>query len=294
MSGLWNHPHYEMMGILNVTPDSFSDGGCFNHPHRFYERARQLLNLGVKVLDVGAESSAPASTPICAVEEKKRLTPFQEVLLQLDREFSFLLSLDTYHPETAFSFFENLLSKKGPERFLWNDVSGRVDDHVFSFLKTFPKAEYVFTHNLAPSRPLTSFHRDYVREEGAGIQMVLKTWNEAYHIFQRHGLEHRIWWDPGFGFAKTFRQNEELLHFFAEKDKVQEFLFPKFEKLLLGISRKSFLRQRLAREKTEESFLASERLHREWLLKWKDALCASEGRKVLIRLHSPLFECDAR
>ena len=113
-----------MMGILNVTPDSFSDGGQYNYPQNFLKQGHSFLQSGVKVLDIGAQSTAPKSRPICAEEEKTRLTPFFDPLLELARDYFFIVSLDTYRPETAHFFFAELLERGLQRPILWNSVAG--------------------------------------------------------------------------------------------------------------------------------------------------------------------------
>ncbi len=282
-----------MMGVLNLTPDSFSDGGQYNHPQSFVERARELLRAGAKVLDLGAQSTAPRSRPVSAGEERERLTPFIRPVLALAKEFPFVVSLDTYRFETANFFFSELKDRGFHGPILWNSVAGVLDAAIGDFLGRFSSAEYVYTHNLAPTREAAARHLDYTDESRTGVEWLAENWGKAVSYFGERQLLDRIWWDPGFGFAKTFEQNEQLLHFFADGERFYGQFPVRPTKLVLGIGRKSFLRRRWSLGHTEslseqELFAGAEVLHAEWLQRWHGALMNAEKKvQVLIRLHDP-------
>ena len=250
------------------------------------------MQSGVKVLDIGAQSTAPKADPIGPEEEKARLVPFIGPLLELSQNHFFIVSLDTYRFETAHFFFEKLLSR-GPQRpILWNSVAGVQDAVIGDFLSRFPNAEYVYTHNLAPGREESARHLSYVEESRSGVELLMDGWSKAFKYFKKHELLDRIWWDPGFGFSKTFDQNEQLLALFA--DEKQFASLPNIpHKLVLGIGRKSFLRRRFLLDhpetlENERLFAHTKALHSAWLKRWKMVL-KKEGRavQVLIRLHDP-------
>ena len=88
----------QIMGILNVTPDSFYDGGTYASPEAALARALEMQAEGADILDIGAQSTRPGSTPISAEDELNRLLPALEMIL---RQVSIPVSVDTYHPETA-------------------------------------------------------------------------------------------------------------------------------------------------------------------------------------------------
>src|ERR1700745_556400 len=102
----WRLKHRELplgdrtliMGVLNVTPDSFSDGGKYSDPDRAFARALELEELGADVVDIGAESTRPGSAPISAAEEVRRLIP---VLKRLKGQLNIPISVDTYKAEVA-------------------------------------------------------------------------------------------------------------------------------------------------------------------------------------------------
>lgn len=91
----------KVMGIINVTPDSFSDGGKFNTPEEAIRRAKNLIEEGAAIIDIGGESTRPGATPISWEEEWARIEPVLKGLNSRLSTFDFQLSVDTYHPETA-------------------------------------------------------------------------------------------------------------------------------------------------------------------------------------------------
>ncbi len=91
----------KVMGIVNVTPDSFSDGGKFNTPEEAIRRAKNLIEEGAAIIDIGGESTRPGATPISWEEEWARIEPVLKGLNSQLSTFDFQLSVDTYHPETA-------------------------------------------------------------------------------------------------------------------------------------------------------------------------------------------------
>ncbi len=292
---LLNSIDFQIMGVMNVTPDSFSDGGSYNDPSRFYQRGRELLERRVPVLDIGAESTAPFNSKIGLQEEKDRLSPFIDPLLKLSKKYLFVLSLDSYRFETVFFFFDELLRRNWQGALLWNDISGVRDNSVFHFLKHFPEAEYVLNHNLVSVRERSSHHMEYLDESKDGVSLLLESWVEDFRCFEGSGFLPRIWWDPGFGFSKTFSQNEDILSFFAEERQLKQHLPKGLNKFLLGISKKSFLRKRFQLDYPESQnwsqnqlLTASEKVHAQWLIKWRKSL-GGQGLKgkVLIRLHDP-------
>ena len=272
------------MGILNATPDSFADGGRYNTPERFYRQAEYLLKSGVRVLDIGAESTAPMGQSIEGAEERERLVPFFAPLDDLMGQYAFALSLDTYRLKTVRFFFRKIL-KKHSCVFFWNDVSGILDSAPRSFLSEFPNSYYICTHSRVPNREASSKHRDYIKTSLNGVEMVTRFWLKAKAFFRKYNLNSRIWWDPGLGFSKTLKQNEELMEFFACGEGLDKLALNSF---VLGASRKSFLRFRCQEKnpslKGEELLLSTEKLHAYWIKSWRRAL---GNRRILVRLHDP-------
>ncbi len=218
----YKNVHISLMGVINITPDSFSDGGEFNTSDRFLEQANHFINNHADILDIGAESSAPMNQAISCDEEILR---FKEIVLpvisQIKEEVN--LSIDTYKLETI----KFLLNQEGFQRFynanklIWNDVSGKIDD-ANDLLKNYPELSYVHCHNLVPKRSQTLEHMDNLCED---LDL------ETYFKSSQHIL------DPCFGFSKKREQNYEIWKMLPD-------LISKFHKnsWMIGISRKSFLR----------------------------------------------------
>jgi dihydropteroate synthase len=201
-----------IMGILNVTPDSFSDGGRFNSRDRAAEQARKLIADGADIVDVGAESTRPGHTPITAEDEWARLAPLLEPLLEeVDAPFS----IDTYKAATA---------RRATEMgvVVVNDVWGLQHDAAMADTVAEAGAALVVMHNRTDTDPAIDIVADLRR-----------FFDHSLYLAQHAGIaRERIILDPGIGFGKTKQQNLAALAATAE---LQDYGLP----ILIGISRKS-------------------------------------------------------
>src|SRR3984957_16409390 len=211
-----------IMGVLNLTPDSFSDGGRFNDPDRAYARALELEEQGADIIDIGAESTKPGSRRITVDEEWQRLVP---VLKRLKGNLRAPLSLDTYKSEIA----ERAL-QYGVE--IFNDPSGLPIDPNRAKVAANGNAGLILNHmrgqpeTWAKLPPMQDPLGTIVRELEATI-------SRARHAGVERG---RIVIDPGLGFGKRKEQNAEIL---AHLKQLASLDYP----ILAGPSRKSFLAQ---------------------------------------------------
>ena len=211
-----------IMGVLNITPDSFSDGGRFNDPDRAYARALELEEQGADIIDIGAESTKPGSRRITADEEWQRLVP---VLKRLRGNLRAPLSLDTYKSEIAERALEY-----GVE--IFNDPSGLTFDPNLAKVAANGNAGLILNHmrgqpdTWAKLPPMQDVMGTIARELEA-------TASRARHAGVERG---RIVIDPGLGFGKRKEQNAEIL---AHLKQLAGLDYP----ILVGPSRKSFLAQ---------------------------------------------------
>ena len=207
----------QLVGILNVTPDSFSDGGDFFSAEDAVKRARQLFKDGASIVDVGAESTRPNAATVSESEEWQRLEPVLTVLLA---EFPGKISLDSYHPETIRRAFAI-----GPV--IVNDVTGMNNPAMIAVVASL-KPRVIISH--LPGRDIQKAHAD---APTATIQEVKNDLLAKAQLLQTKGLsKEQIILDPGIGFGKTMGLNRQLLRF-AEQ-------VPNFE-VMIGYSRKRFL-----------------------------------------------------
>lgn len=204
-----------IMGILNVTPDSFSDGGKFSTLDRALFRVEEMLGEGMDILDIGGESTRPGYTKITADEESERVVP---VIEAVKRRFGVPVSLDTYKADVA---REGIAA--GAD--MINDIWGlRYDNGEMAELIAEKKVAYCLMHNRR-SDVYTDFFRDMADDL-----------RESLGIAEKAGiLRENIMLDPGIGFAKSHEQNLEAVRRLAELK--TEFDMP----ILLGISRKSMI-----------------------------------------------------
>ncbi len=216
-----------VMGIVNVTPDSFSDGGRFSDPARAVAQALELVAQGADILDLGGESTRPGAEPVGETEELRRVLP---VIEQLAGQVRIPLSIDTMKPAVARAALQAGAS-------LVNDVAAnREDDAMWKIVAEF-RAGYVCMH--APGTPQTRqtdpVYADVVREVGDFFRERLQRLSACQVAAQQVVL------DPGIGFGKTLAHNLQLLANLGS--------FTTWERpLLLGVSRKSFIGKLLGAE----------------------------------------------
>lgn len=246
------------MGVMNITPDSFSDGGELSTELAFAQRIEQFARF--EAIDLGAESTAPHNQAISYVQEWERIRD----VLPLIKNFPGTLSFDTYHPETVEEILRFYQDHHLTQPLMWNDVSGKFDGAVSEFLSFSRHFHYVFCHNRAPSRELTQQHMKYVSED---LQL------ENYFAGHAHP---QVIFDPGLGFSKSFEQNWWIMEHMAEIQKS----IP-HHRWLLGFSRKSFLRKKYNLSLEQKAELDS--VHE---LEWQKLLPQLQG-EVWIRTHRP-------
>jgi dihydropteroate synthase len=221
-----------IFGVLNVTPDSFSDGGAYQDPDRAFARAIELEELGADVIDIGAESTRPGSTRISEAEELRRLVP---VLKRLKGKLSVPISIDTYKAaiaEKAFEFGVEIINDPSALTFdadlsrkIANANAGLVLNHMRGTPETWAK--------LPPLKDL--------------IRTVRSELDAAANRASLSGIDRkRIVIDPGLGFGKRREQNAEILAQLGELTRLE---LP----ILVGPSRKHFL----ARESTDATEFAT-------------------------------------
>lgn len=207
----------QLVGILNLTPDSFSDGGQFVAPQTALAHARKLFADGASLVDVGAESTRPGATPLTAQQEWQRLEP---VLPTLIKEYPGQISLDTYHPETA----ERALVLGDV---IINDVTGMDNPDMVAVVAKH-KARCIVSH-----LPGTNVQIAHTQKPVDSVQQIIDDLLAKVAELGDKGVPAtNIILDPGIGFGKTMELNRELLTFPR--------LLPEY-KVMIGYSRKRFL-----------------------------------------------------
>lgn len=209
-----------VMGILNVTPDSFSDGGLFLEPERAVARAWQIADEGADILDIGGESTRPGSQGVSSEEELKRIVP---VLDALKGKYPLPISIDTSKPEVAHAALQRGAS-------MVNDVTGLNIGTGLAREAASAGAALVLMHMRGTPRNMQEI------PPSPAILCEIEMWaEEAVAQARSCGVSSdKIILDPGIGFGKTVRQNLEILR---SLDRLAEAGFP----LLVGTSRKSFI-----------------------------------------------------
>ncbi len=218
-----------VMGIMNITPDSFYDGGRYKHPFDAIKLAEKMLQEGAGILDLGAASSRPGAGHIDPKTEQERLMPALKAVIKQFPEA--IISVDTYHSTTA-----RLAIEAGAH--MINDISaGRIDNKMFATMAEL-QAPYAIMHMQGTPANMQDKpqYNDVVREVAAFF-------SERITKLKSMGV-HDIIIDPGFGFGKTLQHNYALLN---KLDFFNIIGLP----ILVGLSRKSMINKVLGTKPTE-------------------------------------------
>lgn len=206
--------HAVLMGILNITPDSFSDGGQYTDLDRALAHANEMIAQGATIIDVGGESTRPGAAEVTPVEEQARILP---VIAALAAEGNCLISVDTYRAETARKAIE-------AGAHIVNDVHGLQREPDIAQVAVETGAGLVIMHTGRDREK----HPDVIEDQFLFLRRSLE-------IAHKAGVaDNKIVLDPGFGFAKT---REEDLTLMTRMSELQELNFP----LLVGTSRKRLI-----------------------------------------------------
>ena len=207
-----------VMGICNVTKDSFSDGGIAFKKNDALNHIKLMLKSGASIIDIGAESARPGSEPISYVNEIKRLKP---ILEKLPKD-KFIISVDTYKIET-----QEFALKMGAH--IINDIFGGNDD-LFRLTRKY-KNGLILMHTPAPPKTMQSKINTYNNI----IKDLQKYFIKKIKLLDKYDISHRkIWLDPGIGFGKNLNQNLLLIK------NINKFRIKNCG-ILLGSSRKSWI-----------------------------------------------------
>jgi len=251
-----------VMGIINATPDSFSDGGSFLNPADAVAHGKKLVAEGAEILDIGGESTRPGAESVSASEEMDRVLP---IIRALRRESEVMISIDTSKAAVARAALE-----AGAD--IINDVTGLRGDPEMPQLAATSQAGVVIMHMQGEPRTMqvAPKYDDVVREVGEFFRQAL---DRAVGC----GIDPmRIALDPGIGFGKTPEHNRCLL---ANLSAFLEFQRP----LLVGLSRKSFLGWLIGSSKMEDRFWPGVAL---------TSLCRERGARI-VRVHDVKSHTDA-
>jgi len=209
------------MGILNLTPDSFSDGGDFFNQENALIQVEKLINNGVDVIDIGAQSTRPGAEEVGSIIEIQRLIP---TLREVRKRFpNLIISVDTFNSDVAFKALLNGAN--------WiNDVTGgRRDEGIYSVVSKFD-CPFVITHSKGNSQNMNELtnYENLIENIIDGLKILIeKAISKGVNM-------NKIILDPGLGFAKNTAQN---IHVLKNLEKFKKLGYP----LLIGASRKRFI-----------------------------------------------------
>ncbi|MDH6253018.1 dihydropteroate synthase [Chryseobacterium sp. H1D6B] len=252
----------KIMGILNLTPDSFSDGGKFNNEKTALAHTEKLLKDGAAIIDIGPQSTRPNAKFLSSEEEISRLG---SLISQIKKEFpEALISLDTFYSETVkFGFNEGID--------IINDISGGQYDHEMFDTAAQTKLPYILMH----VNPSYETMHDKIQFEDITLA-VNQYFSEKTNELLSKGVNDIIL-DPGFGFGKTVEDQMKMI------DETEFLGFGKFP-LLIGISRKSFIYKPLGKSASDINE-ETQKLHMKVLKQGAEILRvhdAAEAQKTIL------------
>ena len=202
-----------IMGILNVTPDSFSDGGKFNKIEAAVAQAKKLVEDGADIIDIGGESTRPGAEYVTEEEEIKRVVP---IIKAIKEQLDVIISIDTYKSKTA----EEAV-KAGAD--IINDIWGAKYDKNIAKVAAKYNVPIILMHNRQP-KPYENLMKDVVADLQESIDIAIEAGVKKENIIL----------DPGIGFAKTYEENLIVMN---NCEIIKEMGYP----ILLGTSRKSMI-----------------------------------------------------
>ena len=217
----WQEPY--LMGILNITPDSFSDGGQYNTSDKAIEHYKELIQDGADIVDIGGESTRPYSTPTDAQEEQSRILPVIKKIREFDKNT--ILSVDTRNASTARHALE-----LGAD--IINDIAATEWDPDMSKVAVEYKCPIILGHASATPDCMQN-HTDYADV----VEEIFNYFYKKIDLLTFLGIDKtNIILDPGIGFGKTVQQNFEIIN------RLEEFTTLGCP-ILIGHSRKTFLQE---------------------------------------------------
>ena len=184
-----------VMGILNVTKDSFTDGGKYNTPQKAKEHVEEMLSQGADIIDIGAQSTRPDSQLITPQEE---LEIIKQYLPFLSNEFNCVFSVDTFYPEVAEYALNNGAS-------IINDVSGTFNEEMANLVNKYD-CGWIVMHTGGGSAKIVPEYKISVTDD------VISFFDDVLEKCDNHNISHKnIMLDIGIGFGKTYEQNIEVI-----------------------------------------------------------------------------------
>lgn len=242
------------MGILNVTPDSFSDGGQYNSEKEAVKEALKMVQEGAEIIDVGGESTRPGAEAVSLDEELGRTIPIIEALRN---EWDGAISIDTSKPEVAHEAIQAGAN-------IVNDVTGLKDPEMVLVCRDGEVGVVVMHMKGTPRTMQESPSYNDVNGE------IKHFFQQQYEMLTLAGIpDHRICFDPGIGFGKTVKNNTDILSNLTQLQVEQR-------PLLIGLSRKSFIGKLLESDAIDD---------REWSTVALTAYCRKQGA-MLHRVHA--------
>lgn len=268
---------YHSLGVINRTPNSFSDSGRSLNSNYFDQQLQAFLDDPKVIIDIGFESTAPMNQSISSSLEWERFDLFLEAVKKFDLNNK-IVSFDTYKVANFLRMHKAFNALYPEAQFIFNDVSGVLDNELKEALVSLKglKFYYIYTFTHIPERSLVCDHMNFLNESSDIILQCKNAFLKAVTFFRELGMESQLLLDPGFGFSKTFDQNWKLINSFGEFS-TGLLNLGIMNPIVIGLSKKSFLKKAI--NSSEVDLL--EKIHGECLKKMKQAT----HHQLLFRVH---------
>lgn len=253
---LWDHP--VVMGILNLTPDSFYDGGSYNDVDDALRRCEKMISEGAYIIDIGAFSTRPGGEIISVEEEERRLLPY---LYEIRKRFpDVIISIDTFRKDVASKALDN-----GAD--IINDISGGIFDNEMLYFIGMNKIPYIIMHC---GGSIETLHSHTIDED---ISSKVRSFFEQQVDYLNSFGEQQLILDPGIGFNKDKRSNFRLI------EEIERYRIHKLP-VLIGLSRKSMIYKTL-KTKPQHALNGTTALNAIALLKGADILRVHDVKEAV-------------
>lgn len=269
---------YNKLGVINMTPNSFSDGGIHLDREVLKKSLLEFSKIKNLIIDIGAESTAPMNQAISHESERERLDLFFEVADQIKLfQIIKIISIDTYKIDTFEYVYQQIRLRDKKIKIIFNDVSGVIDRDLFTCLQSKSDIFYIYSATRIKNRNLVLNHMKDFSESKNISKEIHQQFLKTIKLFKGNNLDQILILDPAFGFSKTHEENLFLLDQFPIYSQNIDYPF------LIGISKKSFLRRDIESNDPKSD---SELVHFYFLKQFQE-----QGKllkkQVFFRVHDP-------
>ena len=276
-----NLDHYKILGVINITPNSFSDGGLNLDPDFLLNTLHFFSSNKKLIWDIGAESTAPMNSKISQEEELNRFRYFFNLIKEKKMKLPKVISIDTYKFDVMKEVYFEIKKLSPKTQIIFNDVSGVVDDELLSFLSNYKDLAYVYCFTKNVGRENVHDHMKNVKASEDIVMEMMESFYRVSSLFKIHHLENELILDPCFGFSKTLDENWKIIDDFSRVLKIKKQMKLNHP-ILIGVSKKSFIHKLIDSNNPKED---SEFIHYKIISEFHQL----DTDQIIYRVHNPVL-----